>query len=505
MAFDHDSTSRAAFPPIVADGAGLAILRLFLPGATAPADLLAGLDLTRFSAYHPDVRGHGPLTGLAGAKINASEAFFGEALAAIRAHAVVIPDPFGAGTIATTDVFVSPGTPWDTVPIYVCRFAGVETFYFLKRGLSWCTDLGLFFPRRQLLVSFQRDDLRLTQDCDDLRGAFRFLAEHRHAPGLLRDAGTPAGPPCVVLTSGHFAHHLWNELSVVEGIVADGLQDDVRLIVNQQPLGDIATLFPEIPRAHIVSIDGASRAALLHAMTSGHLVVPAGRRFIPHTLVERVLGGAAATHPADARQAAEFRAAHELVLWVTVRVDARTAVNLVPALARALGAVLSSQPGSVGVVFDGYTLSALESRNDWNTRLIAHEREAVAAIVDQVPMPFDHVVLAGRPTMAAFLWTQAADYYVTPYGTAQHKVAWLHVLPGLVHAGENKRAVAWQDPGVYARQSGPPPRFVFGQVARHDVIDGDARQDLFSYELDVEALAEAVREDVARLLATRRA
>ncbi len=275
------------------------------------------------------------------------------------------------------------------------------------------------------------------------------------------------------------------------------------MIVSEQPLGDIATLFPEIPRAHIVRTGGASSATLLHAMTTGHFVAPTGRRFIPQALVDRVLAAAAATFPETLRDVAAFRAAHRIVLWITVRVDARTATNLVPALARAISAVLSAHPKGVGVIFDGYTLSANELANDWNGRLVAHECAAIATIVARVQTPFDHVVLAGTHTMSAFLWTQAADYYVTPYGTAQHKVAWMQPIPGVVHAGENKRAVALQDPAVYARQSGPPPRFVYGHVSRHDAIRGDARQDLFSYDLDVDGFAAVVLADIASLLAAR--
>ncbi len=177
-----------------------------------------------------------------------------------------------------------------------------------------------------------------------------------------------------------------------------------------------------------------------------------------------------------------------------VRVDARTAVNLVEALACALSVLLRRYP-SMGVVFDGFTLPS-EGLADWSRQLIDAEARAVAAIVALVETPFDYEVLAGHYTMAAFLWANAADYYICPHGTAQHKIAWINPVPGIVHAGDNKRPAAAFDPAYHAVQRGGAPTFFYGRVVRADADPTDRRKDMFSYELDVEAFAACVENDM---------
>ncbi len=481
----------------------LHVHRLFQPGPGDTGDLLRGLDLAGFHQFRPGLRGaDGAFRGPAAQKINASEAFFQDAVSAIRHRAIVIPSPFGGGDIATTDALVSPATPWATVPLYCYRFSQSEPFFLLKRGLSWCTDLGLYFPERHLLISFQTDDTRVAQDCADLAHAFAFFADHADVLNAREPTGSSASTPCVIVNSGHFAHHIWNELSVIEGLVAEGLHGDVRILANHSPLGDLAALFPEIPSQLVLNINGSSEELLLYAMARSWLVAPAGRRHIPQRLVTRILAHAEATYPASAAAAATFRAQHDLILWVTLRVDARTATNLTDVVATTLATLLSQHP-STGVVFDGFTLADGDILGDWSRGLIKREQRALNEILARVGTPFDYRALSGRFTMEAFLWARAADYYICPYGTAQHKVAWFTSVPGVIHAGENKRAVESQDPATYARQDGRTPRFFYGNVTRADTIGNDFRSDLFSYELDRDAFAACVAADVESLLAAR--
>ena len=105
--------------------------------------------------------------------------------------------------------------------------------------------------------------------------------------------------------------------------------------------------------------------------------------------------------------------------------------------------------------------------------------------------------------MQAFLWAEVADFYVCPYGTAQHKIGWINPVPGIVHVGENKRPVANLDGAYHALQGGRLPSFFFGAVTRSDAVAKDPRKDLFSYDLDVPAFVAAVEREV-RDMETRR-
>jgi hypothetical protein len=474
------------------------VYRLFQAGQNATD--ISGLDLSEFQRFYARRRAaEGPFRGAAAEKLNEAEAFYHDAIGSIRRKALVVPSPFGRAELSTADVLVSPGEPWPSVPLFAYRFSTQETFYFLKRGLSWCMDLGLFFPARRLLVSFQQEERRLVQDRVDVRHALRFFAEHRD------DRRDPASispkPASVIVNSDHFAHHLWNELSVVEGIVAEGLHHDVLMLVSQAPLASLSELFPEIPRERIVDVGTSVDAAHLYAMRRGLFVAPTGRRFVPQELIDRILARARATFVDEARRAAAFRMGHDPVVWITVRVDARTAVNLVAAVARVVEILLQRFP-RMGVVFDGFTRPSTATA-EWCRNLIDDERRAVASITSRVGTPFDHATLCGKFTMEAFLWAEIADYYICPHGTAQHKVAWINPIPGTVHVGDNKRPMAAFDPAYHARNRGAVPAFCYGRVVRNDSRPSDRRLDLVSYELDVDAFATAVDAHI-RSSGTRR-
>ncbi len=472
----------------------LEVVRLFNDDRS-PRPNVVQLDVSGFHRFGAVGRGtEGPFQGAAADKLNHAEAFHQDAIRAIRQKALVIPNPFGAGELATRDVLVSPGEPWPSVPLFAYRFEADETFYLLKRGLSWCMDLGLFFPARSLLVTFQHEDIRIAQDRVDLEHAFRFFAKHRDEVSFSVLPAAPSNRSCVIVNSDHFAHHLWNELSVVEGIVAEGLHHDVLLLVSQSPLANLSALFPEIPRELIVDVGTAVDAPHLYAMRRSLFVAPTGRRFIPKQLTERILDCARTAFPEEAGRAANFRLHHDPIVWVTVRLEARTAINLVEALARALS-VLVRRYRRLGVVFDGFTLPS-GAPAGWSRQLIDAEARAVAAIVALVGTPFDYEVLAGQDTLAAFLWANAADYYICPHGTAQHKIAWINPVPGIVHAGDNKRPAAALDPAYHAVQRGAAPAFFYGRVVRADADPTDRRKDMFSYELDVEAFAASVENDM---------
>lgn len=465
--------------------------RLFHDGAPPPE--AAGLDLRAFDAYRPHRHEAGAFTGPAAAPINAGEAFVADAVDAVRTGAMRIGNPFGVGSCTTNDLVACPSTPWTSVPLYVARFDGSEPFALVKRGLSWCTTLGVVFPRRSLFLSFQAEDRRMAQDVADIEHAdqwFEALGEAAFEP-----ARRPVAQPtlAITLTSGHFAHHLWNELSVVQAVVDAGLADRVRLLAAEQPIAPLATLFPEIPPAAVDVVAAGPEGAMRLALRRRYAVAPAGRRHVPQPLVDRVLRVARALHPEAVAAADTFRRRHPFVLWITVRMDARTATNLVDALGAMVRAVAAARPG-LGVIVDGFTTPS-GADPFWNHEFIAAEREILPAVAAQLGA-VEHVALIGRPTTEAFVWTTIADYYVCPYGSAHHKIAWLNPVPGLVHAGENKRAVSTTDAGFYVRKQGALPHFHFSAVTRMDA-KRDLRSDLLSYDLDVAAFTAAVLDDLS--------
>jgi hypothetical protein len=471
---------------------GLQVYRVFHSDAVVPSSA-ADMDFTGFDCYRGEHRGAGGFSGPAARLLNHGEAFFMDAVRCVREGFLQVSSPFGGGQLASSDVLAWPATPWDTVPLYAFRFVDREPFYFFKRGLSWCTDIGLLFPRRSLLVSFQEEERRVAQDITDVEHAMRAFGERHETVAACLLAPSEKQRTCVILNSHHFGHHVWNELSALEGLVAAGLSESITVLANREPVAPIADLFPEIPRTSVVGLDGPAEEPMRIAMTQGLLAAPVGRRHVPQELIRRILKYAAGALPQVVAHVEEFRARHDFVLWATLRLEARTAVNLLDVLAASIRS-LRQRHASLGVIIDGFTVPANVPKG-WNEELIAAEVRAVPALLAAIGTPVEHVVLPGRPTLEALLWSQAADYYICPHGTAQHKVGWFNPVKGIVHVGDNKRPQVASDPCYHVLQRGALPRFVYGTVTRRDGI-GDLRTDLLSYQLDPDAVVEALDADL---------
>lgn len=467
------------------------VYRVFAPNATRPPSA-DGLDLSALTRFRDERRPRQAFVNGAAERIARAECFFADAQQVARDRVLPVPSPFGGAPWLTPDIVACPSTPWHTVPLYVARVAAPEPFALVKRGLSWCMDLGLAFPTRRLFVSLQEDERWLSHDIADLEYAETWFAE-RQRRAFESDGVVSSAPPTLLLTSGHFAHHLWNELSVLDGLIAAGVHGDLRLVVSQQPIAPIRSLFPEIPASHVAWVPGPPDRAMDEARRRHSPVVPAGRRLLPASLIARVLRVAHEAHPDATEAARSFQARHGFVLWVTLRLDARTATNLIDALTRLIAALRATYP-TLGVIVDGFTTPA-GAAPSWNLALLDAERRALPDLARRLG-DVEVVALPGRSTLEAFIWATAADYYVCPYGSAHHKVAWIHPIPGTVHAGDNMKAVSTTDAGLYARQMGPTPSFFFSPPTRVDAAT-DARIDLVSYTLDVDRFVHAVRSDIA--------
>lgn len=467
------------------------VYRIGSPGAPAPSSL-DGLDVLGFASRWADRRVASSFTGPGSTRINLGEAFFRDACQVASDGGLSLPNPFDSGRLVSGDIVACESAIWPTVPVYIARVSGPEPWAFVKRGLSWCTDLGLVFPTRRVFVSLQDDPDRVAQDLGEVVHAEAWFATRGRTAFSPADARS-SRPTCLLMTSEHFAHHLWNELSVLDGLVDAGAHRHLHVLVGHQSIAPLTSLFPELRAAQIETVPGQPSAPIVEAGRRDWNVVPAGRRYLPQTVVDRVLRVVRDEQRTAAADAERFRRGHSLVLWLTLRLDARTATNLCDALGHLVRRAAARYPG-LGVIVDGFTIPA-DATAGWNQALIAAERNALESLVNAF-RGVDCVVLPGKPTAEALAWTAAADYYVCPYGTAHHKIAWLRPIPGTVHAGENKRLAADRDPGVYARQAGPPPQFVFSPVTRTDAAT-DVRSDLFSYALDVEAVTTAVLTDLA--------
>jgi hypothetical protein len=113
------------------------------------------------------------------------------------------------------------------------------------------------------------------------------------------------------------------------------------------------------------------------------------------------------------------------------------------------------------------------------------------------------VVVSGRDLPEAVVLAGRADYYICHTGTLQHKVAWLHNIPGMVHtnrAGLQPGAARWLADQL---ENGLEPSL----VAPESVEDLDSIRSPNQVErnrdyhfIDIAAVVAAILADVDRVL-----
>jgi hypothetical protein len=271
----------------------------------------------------------------------------------------------------------------------------------------------------------------------------------------------------VLLGHPNFAHHLWNELSALHLYCASRAPQakPLNLRVIYEPLLPVA-LFTAGTAITVEKVDSFERLVGLQDT----LVTRLGSTQIPRALRDKVAG------LVDAR--GEASTASSLfgcspVIWLSVRLDARTVDNQTEFLHALVSRVASEYP-QAGFILDGFSYpndfgSAIYQQTDGGANeqstanrtpgadgflasaMKTRERE-ITGHVEQLQQAFVHSIanpvisVSGLALADALGLASKADYYVCHAGTLQHKVAWIYNTHGFVHSnrtGVQKGAQKW--------------------------------------------------------------
>jgi hypothetical protein len=263
--------------------------------------------------------------------------------------------------------------------------------------------------------------------------------------------------PTVLVGHPNFAHHLWNELpalrTCLELVARTGCKAP-RVQVLYEPLLPLARLMPQGAQP-VSRVSGFCEVTGLRDA----LVTRLGSTRVSTSLRERVVASLAdATAGRLSLVGARERLAKcSPVFWLSVRVDARTADNQVEFLLSLVPALAKAYP-DCGFIVDGFSYPAdfshaiyrqgesadgLEGetaeRGFLDGAMRRREQDvgaAIGSLIRQLEQRCHNplVVVSGRDIPEAAALASLADYYVCHTGTLQHKVAWLHNTPGMVHA-----------------------------------------------------------------------
>lgn len=246
-------------------------------------------------------------------------------------------------------------------------------------------------------------------------------------------------PSRVVLRVGHdnYAHFMWNELPALilceQYISHAGLE----VVVINEPIAALEALWyvpPDAPltkasQQHYIPLDDSLYPFVIFSVGGSAVTQAAKQRIIAACLQLETDSGMA------------FQKTGAWVIWVSLRVTFRHAVNLDEALL-ALVRRLGSMEGTFDLLLDGWSVPGdLIASERYNVEAmmanqIAVQAEAARLVSLTREMGLSNVVLhdfTAASTPVSMSLARHADFYICHGGTQQHKIGWLYDVPGIIH------------------------------------------------------------------------
>ena len=370
-----------------------------------------------------------------------------------------LQDQYLAGMAAGRLSFPSPitGRPAARVhSIYLDHMAMLYRCVDADHGLVFCIvaaghhfeTVGVLIPALHQVFYFTPLQRHFAETiCANLTA--RIDAALRGSEGELRQylaAGTE-GFAAVLWGAGfHIGHHLWNELTGLDRMVATLPTANLPTVVVQgepdagEAYGAVDALFPElVGRVRRAVSDDAALRALAYGhrlqvmrVTGEHVSAGLRRRIMAQAQLQIGL-------EADHARIAELAGDRVPVVVLGLRVENRTLVDF-PAFATRLVEHLLARLGRVAIVLDGHNGRADGSGSYPSyseSRAGSPPEQVEAAIAQALQAAFagtgaSIVDLVGRPVAAGLLWLEAAAFFVAPWGAGLAKYRWVGNKPGLI-------------------------------------------------------------------------
>ena len=348
-------------------------------------------------------------------------------------------------------------SPLSGSPIRIDRSVSVagHTAYWMPDCAAWLIAgyVGLGYPIHSLTITGENSSrYPLIRDAKPKRvSQFR---EFRGLKTLRLDETEPPTEKRAILRIGHenFAHHLRNELSALEEWLHTATPEQLARIsisASDEPIGPLGDVFPQLAGCEIVS-DISDDASGVTA--DNPISVRVGSRLVTERLRQRVRdyaerhAQAVATHPARHLLATAWPR-----IWISTRTGWRTAANfdalflaLVPRVFRAYPRAAMFMDGfsfPLGFFDDPRTADRRDSFVSRATETEVVITELKSKVKEQFGTELaDRICsISGIDLMSAIALGAACDYYICHFGTLQHKIGWIHDIPGMMHGPSSSR------------------------------------------------------------------
>lgn len=300
-----------------------------------------------------------------------------------------------------------------------------------------CEPRALFLPREGALIARSDDDAAFIgehfgTDIAAWLGAFAL----RHAPDWQAWYVATPRKPLVVTRETHIGHHLWNELSGLQDLLANptvAAHPPEILVCNHtlsEMWGPLETIFPELAGRVSRGGDGGDLAKIcLHQQIFP--MRPSASR-VPAALSARIRAAMQAGRALP-------HGRHDRVVLVNPRTENRTANDLVGLFA-GLAREILAQSGPFTLVVDGHNDNPHAPTGTWlgvhwnraAASPLQAERDVVTGLRTALAdAPIEIIDNLGAPLMESIRWAMAASFHICIWGAGLAKYAWVAKRPGL--------------------------------------------------------------------------
>jgi tetratricopeptide (TPR) repeat protein len=316
------------------------------------------------------------------------------------------------------------------------RFIGTEVFYLIT-GSLWSERCCLYFPRLELIVelyNLRTPEYPETETIDTLK-AYSVVNAKQLRNYLQQQQ--PSAKVVVVGDIDNIAHHLWNEISGIENLIATQSLSKIDrfLVVGSEFFGKLDELFP-IPGEKIIRLKREEVAAGI--FKNNYLAFRLGNLSIQQNSINRIEKLAAAKSTSQLHATIDTAKQCFPLLWITIRLGNRTWVNQIKGTAEIINALARDFP-QLGIVFDGFNTADTRGKSltsEAEEGIIARETETVQEIQALIDRELPIYNTIGRSMMESVLWSREVDLYLAPWGAGLTKVAAMANKPGVIHTNK---------------------------------------------------------------------
>ena len=208
-------------------------------------------------------------------------------------------------------------------------------------------------------------------------------------------------------------------------------------MTTDEPLGPLRQIFPEVSTARFLSAGDENTESMV--VRVGAQLVTGGLRRRLHDFGSRN-AQALVGHPAQALLSQSWPR-----IWISVRQVFRTAVNFDDFFLEFVKHTFERYP-KAAIFLDGFSFPY----GFFDDPRTAKHRESFVDRADEVGKEIVELIrraeerfgtatasricnISGIDLPSAIAVGGSCDYYVCHYGTLQHKIGWLHNIPGMLH------------------------------------------------------------------------